>query len=279
MRILCGAAILKCIISASLILSLSLFFCPEWLSGCSMKGQDEVTKEGKGMNDRPLINPNLSVASTWNSPLTVSCLVSSAKLPDALFFFFFERVVGGLSSYFCGSLPPTSAYSISFPLLQGVMWITVGRNQELWKTCSKWTSPLWCRLPCPVPRLGPVGAVPFYAAKNCSGLKFEWRKEGLLHCATSQSIWWLSELECTQRNRTQHEEWFMFCNWYECRFIKVNRCWWRCLHSSKFIFLHCIQDNKSAQLKVVWNAIQYDSAQRRGERFIVSRVMVDPWEI
>jgi len=73
---------LKCIISASLILSLSLFFCPEGLSGCSMKGQDEVTKEAKGMNDRPLINPNLSAASA----LTVSCLASSVKLPDALFF-------------------------------------------------------------------------------------------------------------------------------------------------------------------------------------------------
>lgn len=57
--------------------------------------------------------------------------------------FFWRGWTCGLSSCFCGSLPPTSAYRVTFPLLQGVMWITVGRNQELWKTCSKWTSP--CR--------------------------------------------------------------------------------------------------------------------------------------
>ncbi len=50
----------------------------------------------------------------------VSYLASSAKLPDSSVFEG-DECVGGLSSCFCGSLPPTSAYSIAFPFLQGVM--------------------------------------------------------------------------------------------------------------------------------------------------------------
>lgn len=106
-------------------------------------------------------------------------------------FFEGDEHVEGLSSCFCGSLPPTSAYSIAFPLLQGVMWVTVGRNQELWKRCCKWTSPRpeWghCDSDCRVSQPGPVGAVPVYTARNCSGIKLMSveRKSHCWHCIMS----------------------------------------------------------------------------------------------
>ncbi len=140
----------------------------------------------------------------------VSYLASSMTLPD---FSVFEgdECVGGLSSCFCGSLPPTSGYSIVFPFLQGLMWFTVGRSyrkvnlSSLWvghcdQTAVPFTSAWsgWCL--CPV-----------YAARNCSGLKCWEPKKATADTAvvTSRSIWWLSELEWSTKESHPN----LFKNW------------------------------------------------------------------
>lgn len=161
------------------------------------------------------------------------------------------------------------------------MWVTVGRNQELWKTCCKWTSPRreWghCDPDCRALYLSLVRlvAVPVYTARNGSGIKLMSgeRKGHCWHCIMSLHSPFddFQNLNAHQGTAPKTRNGLYFA-------IGMNAirpdCW--CIDDCAWILcifaVHPWQNDENAQLKMVWIAIQIqynDSSRRRGEQYTV----------
>lgn len=179
--------------------------------------------------------------------------------------FFWRGWTCSLSSCFCGSFPPTSAYSITFPLLQGVMWITVGRKKELWKTCSNWISPCreWdhCDADCRTQYLSLVRLM------LCQFMLLEivqvsslWVEKGRATADTALCHLTVHSMtfRTWMRTKEPHPRWGMICIiqlvWRQSGLIYKSEpllmtYWWLCLHFLYFLAVHPWQNRKKCSIE------------------------------